>query len=187
MYGIAGIVSEICGLSGTRVRPLMGAKGHRGESGVDVRAHGICGLRRQPSVAEESGAKRQPVVNADGTLQLTFDGRIYNFQALRAELESAGYVFRSRTDGELILHAYEHWDLGCLAKLRGAFAFGLWDARRRRLLLARDRIGEKPLYYGRFGGHFFFASELRALLTHTKVPREIFPPAIDAYLSYGYV
>jgi asparagine synthase (glutamine-hydrolysing) len=127
------------------------------------------------------------MVNTDGGLQLTFDGRIYNFQALCAELESAGYVFRTRTDAELILHAYEHWGLGCLAKLRGAFAFGLWDARRRRLLLARDRIGEKPLYYGRFGGHFFFASELRALLAHPAVSREIFPPAIDAYLSYGYV
>ncbi|MGH9938275.1 MAG: asparagine synthase (glutamine-hydrolyzing), partial [Blastocatellia bacterium] len=109
------------------------------------------------------------------------------FQQLRRELESLGHNFRTRTDTEAIIYAYEQWGVDCLAKLRGMFAFGIWDRRRRRLFLARDRVGKKPLFYAQFGDRFLFASELQGILADQDVPREVDPRAIDAYLGYGYV
>src|SRR5581483_5557500 len=118
---------------------------------------------------------------------ITFNGEIYNFQALRAELEQLGYRFRTRTDTEVIVHAWEQWGTDCVKRLRGMFAFGLWDRRRRRLFLARDRVGKKPLFYTQVGERFLFASELQGLLADADVPREVNLAAIDAYLSWGYI
>jgi asparagine synthase (glutamine-hydrolysing) len=142
---------------------------------------------RRLSIIDLSEAGRQPMSNARGDIRITFNGEIYNFQRLRRELESLGHVFRTRTDTEAIICAYERWGIDCLAKLRGMFAFGIWDRRRRRLFLARDRVGKKPLFYAQLGDDFLFASELQGLLADKRVPREVDPPAIDTYLSYGYV
>jgi asparagine synthase (glutamine-hydrolysing) len=142
---------------------------------------------RRLSIIDLSEAGSQPMSNARGDIRITFNGEIYNFQSLRRELESLGHGFRTRTDTEAIICAYEQWGIDCLARLRGMFAFGIWDRRRRRLFLARDRVGKKPLFYAQFGDHFLFASELQGLLADKRVPREVDPPAIDAYLSYGYV
>jgi asparagine synthase (glutamine-hydrolysing) len=167
---------------------MIDAQSHRGPDAWGVWADGACALgHRRLSIIDLSEAGRQPMANADGSLQITFNGEIYNFQQLRNELESLGCQFRTRTDTEVILYAYEQWGTDCLAKLRGMFAFGIWDARRRRLVLARDRVGKKPLFYAQLGDRFHFASELQGLLADTGVPREVHPPAIDAYLSYGYI
>lgn len=170
------------------MRPLIDAQAHRGPDAWGIWTDGLCGLgHRRLSIIDLSEAGRQPMANDDDSIQITFNGEIYNFQSLRAELEALGYHFRTRTDTEVIIHAYEQWGVECLAKLRGMFAFGLWDQRQRRFLLARDRIGKKPLFYTTVAKQFIFASELQGLLAKREVEREIYPPAIDAYLSYGYV
>jgi asparagine synthase (glutamine-hydrolysing) len=167
---------------------MIDAQSHRGPDAGAVWSDGRCALgHRRLSIIDLSEAGRQPMSNARGDIQITFNGEIYNFQQLRRELEGLGHGFRTRTDTEAIIYAYEEWGTGCLARLRGMFAFGIWDGRRRRLFLARDRVGKKPLFYAQFGDHFLFASELQGLLADKRVPREVDPPAIDAYLSYGYV
>jgi asparagine synthase (glutamine-hydrolysing) len=188
MCGIAGIVAEKGRVTEALVQPLIDAQAHRGPDAWGTWADDVCALgHRRLAIIDLSEAGRQPMANDDGSIQITFNGEIYNFQALRAELEALGYRFRTRTDTEVIIHAYEQWGEKCLAKLRGMFAFGLWDQRHRRLLLARDRVGKKPLFYGSFAGQFIFASELQGLLAHPEVPREVNTSALDTYLSYGYV
>jgi asparagine synthase (glutamine-hydrolysing) len=167
---------------------MIDAQAHRGPDAWGVWSDGRCALgHRRLSIIDLSEAGSQPMSNARGDIRITFNGEIYNFQSLRRELESLGHGFRTRTDTEAIICAYEQWGIDCLARLRGMFAFGIWDRRRRRLFLARDRVGKKPLFYAQFGDHFLFASELQGLLADKRVPREVDPPAIDAYLSYGYV
>lgn len=188
MCGIAGIVSKTGGLTGFQVQPMIDAQRHRGPDAEGVWTDGDCALgHRRLSIIDLSEAGRQPMANDDGGLQITFNGEIYNFQTLRAELEALGYRFRTRTDTETILHAYEQWGVECLKKLRGMFAFAIWDRRQRRLFVARDRVGKKPVFYTQVGARFFFASELQGLLANAEVPREVLPEALDAYLSYGYV
>jgi len=170
------------------LRPMIDAQAHRGPDAEGVWSDGRCALgHRRLSIIDLSEAGRQPMSNARGDIQITFNGEIYNFQQLRRQLERLGHSFRTRTDTEAVIYAYEQWGVDCLARLRGMFAFGIWDQRRRRLFLARDRVGKKPLFYAQFGGHFLFASELQGLLANKDVRREVDPPAIDAYLSYGYV
>jgi len=167
---------------------MIDSQAHRGPDDCGVWSDERCALgHRRLSIIDLSEAGRQPMSNACGDIQITFNGEIYNFQQLRRELEGLGHSFRTRTDTEAIIYAYEQWGVDCLAKLRGMFAFGIWDRRRRRLFLARDRVGKKPLFYAQFGDRFLFASELQGLLADKDVPREVDPPAIDSYLSYGYV
>jgi asparagine synthase (glutamine-hydrolysing) len=167
---------------------MIDAQAHRGPDDRGVWSDERCALgHRRLSIIDLSEAGRQPMSNARGDLLITFNGEVYNFQQLRRELEGLGHCFRTRTDTEAIIYAYEQWGAGCLARLRGMFAFGIWDRRRRRLFLARDRVGKKPLFYAQFGDRFLFASELQGLLAGKDVPREVDPTAIDAYLSYGYV
>lgn len=188
MCGIAGIVSKNGELLEPQLAPMIDAQAHRGPDDWGVWSDDRCALgHRRLSIIDLSEAGRQPMSNARGDVQITFNGEIYNFQQLRCELEGLGYSFRTRTDTEAIIYAYEQWGAACLAKLRGMFALGIWDQRRRRLFLARDRAGKKPLFYAQFGDRFLFASELQGLLADKDIPREVYPPAIDAYLSHGYV
>src|SRR5215831_13542747 len=188
MCGIAGIISESGGLLETQLAPMIEAQAHRGPDAWGVWSDDLCALgHRRLSIIDLSEAGRQPMANADGGILITFNGEIYNFQQLRRELESLGHNFRTRTDTEAIIYAYERWGVDCLHRLRGMFAFGIWDRKRRRLFLARDRVGKKPLFYGQFGDRFLFASELQGILADGDVPREVNPRAIDAYLSYGYI
>jgi asparagine synthase (glutamine-hydrolysing) len=167
---------------------MIDAQAHRGPDDWGVWSDEYCALgHRRLSIIDLSEAGRQPMSNARGDIQITFNGEIYNFQELRRELDGHGHRFRTRTDTEAIIYAYEQWGVDCLAKLRGMFAFGVWDRRRRRLFLARDRAGKKPLFYAQFGDRFLFASELQGLLADIDVPREVDPAAIDGYLSHGYV
>jgi asparagine synthase (glutamine-hydrolysing) len=167
---------------------MIDAQAHRGPDDWGVWSDEYCALgHRRLSIIDLSEAGRGPMSNSDGSVQITFNGEIYNFRQLRRELETYGYRFRTGTDTEAIIYAYERWGESCLGRLRGMFAFGVWDRNRRRLFLARDRVGKKPLFYAQFGDHFRFASELQGILADREVPREPCPQALDDYLTYGYV
>jgi asparagine synthase (glutamine-hydrolysing) len=142
---------------------------------------------RRLAIIDLRAVAGQPMSNEDGSIWVTFNGEIYNFRELRAELADRGHEFRTSSDTEVIVHAYEEYGRDCLSRFRGMFAFALWDTRRRTLLLARDRVGKKPLYY--YIGHdrLVFGSEIKALLADPAVPREPDPVALDHYLALQYI
>ncbi|HZA65468.1 MAG TPA: XrtA/PEP-CTERM system amidotransferase, partial [Geminicoccaceae bacterium] len=161
---------------------------HRGPDGEGMHlAPGIgLGHTRLAIIDLDTGA--QPMFNEDRSVVVVYNGEIYNFRDLRADLCARGHRFATASDTEVIVHAWEQWGEACVARLRGMFAFALWDQRRRILFLARDRIGIKPLLYAALpDGRLIFASELKALLAHPELPRRIEPQALEDYLAYGYV
>ncbi len=162
---------------------------HRGpdDSGTYRDAHAALGFRRL-SIVDLAGG-HQPLSNEDGTIWTVFNGEIYNFPALRHRLEARGHVLRSQGDTEVLVHLYEDEGPAMFSLLRGMFALAIWDAPRRQLILARDRMGQKPLLYRHDGTRLVFASELKALLAlpERDVPSRVSPRALDRYLTYGYV
>jgi len=161
---------------------------HRGPDDAGIHCQGPVGLaHRRLSIIDLSPAGHQPMANEDGTIWIVFNGEIYNFQDLRPGLLERGHRFRSRTDTEVILHLYEEQGVGCLASLRGMFAFAIWDGRNRQLFLARDRLGKKPLCYQWDDEAFRFASEAKAILQDAAVSVRPDPEGISLYLTYGYV
>jgi asparagine synthase (glutamine-hydrolysing) len=189
MCGIVGIVGEEP-IAPDRLAGMLSTLRHRGpdDSGTWLSPGGEVALaQRRLSIIDLSPLGRNPMAWGGGRLWITYNGEVYNFRELRAELESQGCRFRSRTDSEVILAAYDRWGVGCLERFVGMFAFALWDSEKRRLFLARDRLGKKPLYYAERGGGLVFASELKALLADADFPREIDPDAISLYMRYGYV
>lgn len=161
---------------------------HRGpdEGGLHSEPGVGLGHRRLSIIDLSSG--QQPLFNEDGSVVVVFNGEIYNFQELAAELAALGHSFRTHCDTEVIVHAWEEWGEACVERFRGMFAFGLWDRNRETLFLARDRLGIKPLYYALLDdGTFIFASELKALLAHPGLVREMSPQAVEEYFAYGYV
>jgi len=143
------------------------------------------GFRRLSIIDLATG--HQPMTNEDGTVQIVFNGEIYNYDYLRRRLEGSGHKFHTDSDTETIVHLYEDEGPNCFAHLNGMFAVALWDARRRRLVLGRDRLGKKPLVYRHESGRLLFASELKSLLTVPGLQRDIDPSAIDEYLTYQYI
>ncbi len=143
------------------------------------------GFRRLSIIDLATG--HQPLGNEDGTVQIVFNGEIYNYQQIRHRLEGAGHTFRTQTDTETIVHLYEDLGLDCFEHLNGMFAMAIWDGRNERLVLARDRMGKKPLYYTVQDGRLVFASELKSLMTLSGIRKEIDPGAIDLYLTYQYI
>lgn len=189
MCGIAGVFNRdgrpvhVAGL-----RPLADALRHRGPDADGLWAEGPVGFaHRRLSVLDLSDAGRQPMGNEDGTVQVCYNGEIYNFAALRDDLMARGHVFRSATDTEVIVHAWEEWGRGAWSRFNGMFAFALWDARIRTLVLVRDRLGVKPLYVHRSPQRVVFGSELTALRAWPETPREIDLTAVDAFLAFNYV
>jgi asparagine synthase (glutamine-hydrolysing) len=161
---------------------------HRGPDDDGVFQDGAIGLaHRRLSIVDLSRAGHQPMSNAGGTLWITFNGEIYNFPELRKELETKGAAFRSHTDTEVLLELWEREGAACLARLRGMFAFAIWDSRRRTLVLARDRTGKKPLHYYLDAEKAVFASEPKGIHADPDVPVEADFEAIHQYLTYGYV
>ncbi|NLT35682.1 MAG: asparagine synthase (glutamine-hydrolyzing) [Gaiellales bacterium] len=160
---------------------------HRGpdDSGRHVDGPAGLGMRRLSIIDLEGGA--QPMPNEDGRLWAMCNGEIYNFRDLRRELEGLGHEFRTRSDTEVIVHAYEQWGFGSLARLNGMFGLALWDSRDRSLLLARDPFGIKPLYYRDVAGTLLFGSEIRAILAYPGVPRSVDLQAVDQYLDLTYI
>lgn len=165
---------------------------NRGLSGAgpkwkSTKGQGSVGLGHRRLSIIDLASGHQPMANADGTVWLVFNGEIYNHQRLRLELEQAGFQFQTRSDTEAIIHAYEMWGEGCVDHLRGMFAFVIWDEKKQQLFLARDRVGEKPLYYYWDDRRFLFGSELKAILAHPEVQREVDPQALLDYFSLLYV
>jgi len=186
MCGIAGIVSQSSDLE--LISSMTQAMSHRGPDGSGTWADGLCSLgHRRLAIIDLSDKGKQPLCNENGTVWIVFNGEIYNFQELRTELERFGHKFDSHTDTEVIVHAYEEWGTECVKRLRGMFAFAIWDQPERRLFVARDRVGKKPLYYAGHARFFAFASELQGLLQNAEVRREADLEAVDSYLSWGYV
>ena len=161
---------------------------HRGpdDEGIYTAAHVGLGQRRL-SIIDLSSRAVSPLPNEDGTVWVTFNGEIYNFQQLRAELLEQGHVFRTATDTEVVVHLYEVYGIECLAHMRGMFAFALWDARLKRLFAARDRLGKKPFFYTRTDSAFVFGSEIKAITADPDVRVAPNYQAIDEYLTYQYV
>jgi asparagine synthase (glutamine-hydrolysing) len=191
MCGICGAVwgGSERPLGDDRLAAMMDRIVHRGpdDSGVYRDAHAALGFRRLAIVDLPGG--RQPLSNEDGTVWTVFNGEIYNFPALRRRLEAKGHTLRSSGDTEVLVHLYEDEGTGMFKLLRGMFALAIWDVPRRTLVLARDRMGQKPLVYRHDGERLTFASELKALLAlpESDVPRRVDPIAVDLYLTYGYV
>lgn len=161
---------------------------HRGpdDQGVMVEDGVALGMRRL-SIIDLSGG-RQPISNESGAVTIVFNGEIYNYRDLQSKLRSRGHRFVTNSDTETIVHSYEEYGTSCVGSLRGMFAFAIWDDREEKLFIARDRVGKKPLYYSvTRQGTFVFASELKSLLKHPEIEREINPHAIDAYFSLGYI
>jgi len=142
---------------------------------------------RRLSIIDLSKAAHQPMCNENGSVWIVFNGEIYNFQDLRKGLEKNGHRFKSHSDTEVILHAYEEWDVDCLNRFRGMFAFAIWDSNLNRLFLARDRLGKKPLVYFHKNGRFIFASEIKAILQAPDIERKVNLCALHNYLTYQYV
>ena len=186
MCGICGIFN----LNGEPVSPvnlrqMTDSMAHRGPDGEGFYIDSFMGLgHRRLAIIDLSPAGHQPMLTRDGHFSLIYNGEIYNFQELRIELESLGYQFRSRTDSEVVLNAYVEWGSDCVNRFNGMFAFAIWDKTRQELCLARDRYGIKPLYYTFADGHFLFASEQKAILTHPSVRKEIDLEALLEYFTF---
>ncbi|MET8051518.1 asparagine synthase (glutamine-hydrolyzing) [Streptosporangium sp. NPDC005286] len=186
MCGIAGAVCS-SGVDPETVRGMCGTITHRGPdgSGLHVEPSAVLGMRRLAVVDVVGGD--QPVYSEDGTIVAVFNGEIYNFAELRTELLDRGHRLAASGDSECLVHLYEEHGDAFVHRLRGMFAFALWDGRRRRLLLARDRVGKKPLYWGMRSGSLRFASELKALIDDPRWRGEVDPVALHHYLTFQYV
>lgn len=190
MCGIVGIVSNTPQAQRAWLAIGRDAMTHRGpdDAGEWWSGDGRVGLaQRRLAIIDLSPAGHQPMHDASGTLSIVFNGEIYNFADLRAELIVKGHSFRSHSDTEVILAAYREWGTQCLARFNGMFAFALFDARLHTVFIARDRAGEKPLFYHQANGVLCFASELKALLADPALTRRIDPVSLDCYLAMGYV
>jgi asparagine synthase (glutamine-hydrolysing) len=190
MCGITGIVD----LKGRREvsRMLLSRMNetqvHRGPDAGGLHLEPGVGLGHRRLSIIDLATGQQPLFNEDGSVVVVFNGEIYNYQALIPELTALGHVFRTKSDTEVIVHAWEAWGEACVERFRGMFAFALWDRNRETLFLARDRLGVKPLYYAVLGdGHIVFGSELKSLAAHPGLPRDLDPLAIEDYFAFGYI
>ena len=189
MCGIVGVAGEKI-TRDDNFRVQCDALKHRGpdSSGIWRSSDGTVALgHRRLAIIDLSEAGNQPMPAEGGDVQVVLNGEIYNYRELRSKLEAIGRRFVSASDTEVLLQAYAQWDTACLEHLNGMFAFAIYDSRKRRLFLARDRAGEKPLFYHHRNGKLAFASELKALLTQPSFPRVLNPEGLDHFLAYGYV
>ncbi|MCK6619993.1 MAG: asparagine synthase (glutamine-hydrolyzing) [Calditrichaceae bacterium] len=186
MCGICGKYSPK-GVSRGEIETMMDTLIHRGPDDQGIYLNGEIGLgSRRLSIIDLQGGK-MPISNEDQSIWIVYNGEIYNYQALRKTLQAKGHVFKTHSDTEVIVHLYEEYGEGCVEKLRGMFAFAIWDRREKKLVLARDRIGQKPLFYARQGNDFWFASELKAILAVSKQARGIDFEALHHYLSLRFI
>jgi len=195
MCGIAGYLTNGGNRDGLddSLRAMAAAIAHRGPDdegffqAVTRDGGRRVGLAHRRLSIIDLSTGHQPMANEDGTVQIVFNGEIYNFPELRDELMAKGHVFRTRSDTETIVYAYEEWGPQCVTRFRGMFAFAIWDARRERLLLARDRYGKKPLFVYQADDLLLFASEIKAILAFPGVPRAVDREALWDYFAYRYV
>lgn len=190
MCGIAGVLEFRPGqtVPGDLLEAMGKVIEHRGPDQGGAFQDGAIGLvARRLKIIDLSPAGSQPVPNEGGSIQLVYNGEIFNHEPLRRELQVLGHTFRGRCDSEVVVHAYETWGPRCVERFRGFFAFALWDGPRRQLLLARDRIGIKPLYYYAGTDRLLFGSEIKAILEHPDVPRALDLQSLYHYLGYEFV
>ena len=189
MCGIAGVRvfegSEVVAAGLRRMGCIMAARGPDDE-GLFI-GPGVGLIHRRLSILDLSELGNCPMPNEDGSVQALLNGEIYNWRELRAELLAHGHRFRSMSDSEVLSHGYEEWGEALFTRLRGMFALAIWDQPRARLLLARDRLGEKPLFHLRDGGQILFASSIPALLAYDEKPRPLNPDAIVCCLSHSFI
>lgn len=183
MCGIAGIAGRP---DAALIRAMTDTLVHRGPDGEGQYTDDAVSLgHRRLSIIDLAGGA-QPMAYAGGRYQIVYNGEVYNFQELRRELEGCGHVFQTRSDTEVLLAAYAQWGEACVERFRGMFAFALWDRHEKRLFLARDPVGVKPLYYAETGGALYFASEMKALLICPGIDRALDLESLDDYLTYLY-
>ena len=190
MCGIAGVVDFRPGaqVPGHLLEAMGKVLEHRGpDQGAIFQDGGVGLVARRLRIIDLSPAGSQPIPNEDGSIQLVYNGEIFNHEPLRRELEVLGHKFRGRCDSEVVVHAYEAWGPRCVERFRGFFAYALWDAKRRQLVLARDRIGIKPLYYVEQDGRVAFGSEIKALLEDPDLPRAVDVQSLYHYLGFEFV
>jgi asparagine synthase (glutamine-hydrolysing) len=188
MCGIAGTVAvdRLHADDRARIERMRDVLTHRGPDDAGTHVDDRAALAHRRLSIVDLAAGKQPLANEDGTIWITYNGEVYNHVALRASLEGSGHRYRTHSDTETIVHAYEQWGDACVERLRGMFAFGIWDARRRRLLLARDRLGVKPLYWCRVDDRVIFASEIKAILESGLVRREVNDAVLGELLATRY-
>ncbi len=187
MCGICGIVKSGAPVTETEIRSMREVLAHRGPDSAGQLVQGRVGLgHRRLSIIDLSEAASQPLLNETKTISLVFNGEIYNFQDLQRYLEKKGHHFRSQSDSEVIVHAYEEFGVECLHHFRGMFAFALWDNDHQRLFAARDRLGKKPFFYCLHRGDFYFGSEIKAILAAPQIPRELDWESLGFFLSLNY-
>jgi len=186
MCGITGILNTDGSPVSTNVlKKMTDAIKHRGPDGEGIWTGTSIGLgHRRLAIIDLSPLGHQPMQNDDGTLVITYNGEVYNFNKIRIELEAKGYRFHSRTDSEVVLKSYEEWGKKCVHKFNGMFAFAIWDAKAQELFIARDRYGIKPLYYYFRNNIFLFGSEIKSLLQHPDVSVSVSIPALNEYFSF---
>jgi len=188
MCGIVGWLSPTGIIDSDILQSMTDALSHRGPDAAGMHIEGMIGLgHRRLSIIDTAETANQPMHDVDGSCVLIFNGEIYNFRELRDDLERHGHRFRTRSDTEVILETYKRHGPSCVEYFNGMFAFALWDFRQRRLFLARDRAGEKPLFYAQTSAGFVFASEPRALRRHPDVSRDVDPSGLAKYLAFNYV
>ena len=187
MCGIAGKLSLTQPVPRPLLERMCAMVEHRGPDSRGVFLEDGVGLGIQRLRVIDLATGDQPIFNEDGSVVVVLNGEIYNFKELRSDLERAGHRFGTQSDTEVIVHLYEDRGADCVRALRGMFAFALWDRDRRRLLLARDRLGKKPVFYAHRDGDFWFGSEAKAILVDSSVERDVDFDAIDSYLHYQYV
>ncbi|PCK33610.1 asparagine synthase (glutamine-hydrolyzing) [Pseudoalteromonas piscicida] len=186
MCGIAGMVAaRFEPVSNLAIKNMTDSIVHRGPDGEGIWVEGNVGLgHRRLSILDLSSAGHQPMMSSDTRYIMSYNGEIYNFRELRADLERLGYTFRSQTDSEVLLNAFHAWGTDCLLKFNGMFSVAIWDRVEKQLFLARDRYGVKPLYYSQNGKGFFFGSEIKAILTHPDVKAEMNKEALVEYFTF---
>ena len=190
MCGIVGIFDTQAKreLNRELLHRMNAVQAHRGPNeGSEHCEPGVMLGHRRLSIIDVSGGQ-QPIFNEDNSIVLVYNGEIYNFQGLVTELQNAGHTFRTHSDTEVIVHAWEQWGEKCVERFNGMFAFALYDRNRQTLFLARDRLGKKPLYYATLDdGTLLFSSELKSLLCSPKLDRTLDSKAVEEYFAYGYV
>src|SRR5918999_5815605 len=189
MCAIAGIYNIKTGepVAPRLIKAMTDRMVHRGPDDEGLYCMGPVGLGHRRLSIIDLGGGHQPLANEDETVWIVFNGEIYNFSELHKELVGKGHVFKSRSDTEVIVHLYEEEGENCFRRLRGMFAIAIWDSRIRKLLLARDRVGKKPLFYFYNGLRIAFASEMKAILEVPGIPRDIDAEAMSDYFSFLYV
>lgn len=178
-FNVSGVDEKICS--------VLHLRGPDGSGYYKDPAFPVSLGHNRLSIIDLSTTGKQPMCNEDGTIWITFNGEIYNYQELRLELKKQGHIFKSETDTEVVIHAYEAWGKKCLCRFNGMFAFCIWDRKEKQFFMARDRLGIKPLYYTDIVGQFIFGSEPKVILAHPGFKREMADSALISYLVYRYI